>query len=196
MAASGNYADAGRCVAVFLEAAGFGPCTPPSWNRPLFRPHTRRRLVRPGPMPARLRRQRSVSVARSASSPATVRRADAESALENYGRDTFAPPPPEDPAMTAVQAPDSSPQGLLRATQVRVGSPARRASANTEALVNRIAFYAQLAQPEKAETAYRKAITLDPRSAKGSRGIGGHLRRQPGPCGRPVQPRRDYGNLR
>ena len=74
MAASGNYADAGRCVAVFLEAAGFGPCTPPSWNRPLFRPHTRRRLVRPGPMPARLRRQRSVSVARSASSPATARR--------------------------------------------------------------------------------------------------------------------------
>ena len=41
MAASGNYADAGRCVAVFLEAAGFGLCTPRSWNRPLFRtPHS------------------------------------------------------------------------------------------------------------------------------------------------------------
>ena len=104
-------------------------------------------------------------------------KSEANAALENYERDKFAVPPVEDPAIAAVQALDSSPAGLLRVSQTleRSGHLAEAAQVLeralisdpnlTQGLVNLIAIYGSLGQPDQAEQAYRKAIAAEPLNA-------------------------------
>lgn len=98
------------------------------------------------------------------------RRAEAEAALENYERDKLVAPPLPDPAMDAVRALDSSPGGLIRAAQAleREGRFAEAAPLleRAEAWPNLISVYARLEEPQKAETAYRKAIAREPKNAE------------------------------